>query len=823
MSKDTMVVNGKTLPYFTGKDFEQALLYVLALRSNWSAVDASIPYKELVDPVASFVLPNETGDLAGSKQIIEDYGIQASSKIPQVRRWVQFAFKNLKKVGKTKAGSGKKGEYSLTPEGLQEALEHRSHYDAVVSNTPYFGQLLDPQAEENMTVEESTAPVEVDPTPEPKTEIVEILAEVSDVTVNADGTFSFEEKGEQVVQIRVESDAPGVTVDEDPVEETPTVVEEPVAPEPPAEDSVPQDNSEQEDLIADSVLDSVFEQVEALPEDDPVEEQPEQEEPEVAIEAELEIKLEEVPPTKPLASEVPTVEDALLFAYAYTVGFRVDGKLIKIEDILSLTERLIGEHKPPQFTFAVLDARSALKADGCLEGVDAKSDVAALTEKGRERADRLGDKFFDSITDRLHPSDPAPTPKPEEVEVAPEQEPEQVEPEEVDPYEGEQGLTESPLTFKYDQPEIPAGIIWDDSYIRSQFIANSECFGINFHHDCGECAKCLASVQCYNATVVSLHQVAQHLPIEVYNAPPEEYKGKYYTLGAVQQMILGNTQDPFAICLESDDGTLVQYQGQGHKDVVVTTVESNGETSHTNVTFADAVEAIKLGIDGDMQYVPNTIDHTGKHIHDTSTIPNKGGDQAVPMSATIPTGPQVPADTLAYSLSQARNRAMAGKAWKIHLELVDPANKHDNLFYECSGVGMASIVVRYGTRGHNGRTLTGDWGYVSKNIPKKLAKGYVYVAGTVDKVNVNDARSDAGVAEVIQQLGAGNPVSPTPPSGAPPAPDKSALVSVEITSQENVSCHVCGQKFKTGEVALWDALQKQDNDTAYRYHDRCLS
>lgn len=96
-----------TLPNLSAKDFQEPLLRVLGDLTNCTAEQA-VRGEDTYAPVMALLgIPD-----------LNAYGIETSSGLPQVQRWVTFACKNLRKTGQV-ALEGR-GLWMLTPQGVQE-------------------------------------------------------------------------------------------------------------------------------------------------------------------------------------------------------------------------------------------------------------------------------------------------------------------------------------------------------------------------------------------------------------------------------------------------------------------------------------------------------------------------------------------------------------------------------------------------------------------------------------------------------------------------------------------------------------------------------
>lgn len=92
----------------TAKDFHNPLLRTLGRLSDWKT-NQSLPFKDTFGPVMAIM----------GIHSLEEHGINRSSGQPNVVKWIQWAFKNLKGQGLTTAPS--RGRWALSEEGLVEA------------------------------------------------------------------------------------------------------------------------------------------------------------------------------------------------------------------------------------------------------------------------------------------------------------------------------------------------------------------------------------------------------------------------------------------------------------------------------------------------------------------------------------------------------------------------------------------------------------------------------------------------------------------------------------------------------------------------------
>lgn len=92
----------------SAKDFHNPLLRSLGRLSGWKP-EMAIRHDETYKPVMAIMgIESE-----------EEHGINASSGQPNVTKWIQWAFKNLKASGLTFSPS--RGKWSLSEKGLEEA------------------------------------------------------------------------------------------------------------------------------------------------------------------------------------------------------------------------------------------------------------------------------------------------------------------------------------------------------------------------------------------------------------------------------------------------------------------------------------------------------------------------------------------------------------------------------------------------------------------------------------------------------------------------------------------------------------------------------
>jgi hypothetical protein len=86
------------------------------------------------------------------------------------------------------------------------------------------------------------------------------------------------------------------------------------------------------------------------------------------------------------------------------------------------------------------------------------------------------------------------------------------------------------------------------------------------------------------------------------------------------------------------------------------------------------------------------------------------------------------------TLNDAYTARCAGQPWQIRIEFVGRnsanASGHSAKFWSASGQGKGPVQIKWGKIGGASSNLDKDWAYVADKLPKKLAEGYSYVAGT---------------------------------------------------------------------------------------------
>lgn len=703
-------------------------------------------------------------------------GIQESTNQPWIRRWLLSTVKGLRKSGEM--DSPQRGSWCLTAKGIARAMAVQDHWpeqelrnqvaeeqpSEAVANKIMNGVV--PQLQENLDLLAQSGNPELEQASKILQDKLEDMPEGEfDPQAWRDGLHEIGENTEETVAIEMVAETSNVVTHPDGSYSFEDAEPSTVTVNVPAHILVEQYRREQEN---EETMQDLNEKP-ATPEeiraalDEPVSEdlldsivemvkdlEKPQQTQDQAAEAAMESAMEMAAALEPKEKAIPSPIEAVMFGFANEAGWKVDGTLIDLAAVTPFVVEVLAENKPSNLTMCCVDAMISLKHDGYLEGSEKASGKASITEEGIAYADMLGDQF--DVLDKATFKEGATT-EPQTDEIV-----------EPDPYEGEEG-SNNDFILQVQAPEerLPDDVLLNDPYVKGQIVANADCFGKSFHPDVEECVPCIVRVECYQDMLFKLRDLAKKTPIRDLQAE--------------------------ALAKAEAEALTKKAKAQPKPKPVEPTLPP--KDAHVGLESPD------LHQDPDLEQALEELLKEDQATNTTSdTLTSVGG----------------PKYARCYTITDAENRAYAGKEWAVAMRKINPA-KNERKFYYASGISTGTAHVRWGRLDSNDQIPSAGGNQpqsmsfsdaMNKLRQKFHQKGYEYFPNTETTSGLNqdgEKENSSPTAPPSTQAAPQPSQSAKPGSGNLPPGTDSVRVLPFIVQNTGMTCKACGIEIAVGSEA----------------------